>query len=175
MEIEFELTQGDLEAFVDYQFQNSPRVASRIRKVRIAYFLGFGLLALGLYMTGTSSTQAVIFAVIGFLLFIFAPKNHTMMTRRQVAQNFQDPANQLKYRKRKLRITHEGLDDSSELATSNIKWSAIQRVEKIPTHGFIYVTSDTAYIIPRSGLGDELFEKFIEEATEFWNVNRTGT
>ena len=110
------------------------------------------------------------FAGAGIALFLFTPRIHAAVTKRRYSQAFDDPANRAKYGERKVTITQEGIEDSSEIAESSLKWSGIVKVDQTPTHGFLFVTSTNAYVIPREAIGDEQFELFMETVTDLWET-----
>ncbi len=81
---------------------------------------------------------------------------------------YRDPADRLEFAKRKLRITQEAIESESELAHSFVNWSAVVRVDQTETHGFVYLASDSAYVIPRETVGGEAFEQFMARASIWW-------
>ena len=163
MEIEFQLAEQDLQAFADYQVRASPRVRAAIRRSRIAYLVATILLALGFWMTDRSTSMPLMLAVLAVILFAIAPWLYRIKLRRHFSRAFRDPANRMKYRKRRLRITEDGLEDSSELAESVVKWPAVVRVDRTPSHGFLYLASDVALIVPRDAVGSEAFDQFMAQ------------
>jgi len=164
VEIEVELTEQDLQAFADYQVRFSPRVRAAIRRIRIAYLIAGLLLALGFWMTERSTPMPLMLALVAVILFAVAPWLYRIRLRRHFSRAFRDPANRMKYRKRRLRITDDGLVDSSELAESVIKWAAVVRVDRTPSHGFLYLASDVALIVPRHAVGSEAFDQFMAQS-----------
>jgi hypothetical protein len=171
MEIEFELNQHDLKAFADYQVSCSPRIRARINRNRIVFLVGLLILALGTIMSEGSSISAIIFVIMAVLQFFFLPSAYRWIFRRHFANSYKNPANRLKYRRRKIRITDDGLEEESEEAHSNVKWSTVQRVDRTKSHGYIYLTDDMAYIIPKDALGERTFTEFMDLVMKYSNQN----
>ena|SRR3990172_920052 len=168
MQVEYQLAEDDLRAFADYQVRFSPHVQARIRRYRTGYLVGFLLLALGFWMSERQSFLAILLGVFAALLYLLAPTIYRFRLRSHLVRSFHDPADRLKYRKHRLRITDDGLVDESDEATSTVKWSAIVKVDQTPLHGYIYLATNSAIIVPREPIGDDLFQSFMTRAMELW-------
>jgi|APFre7841882724_1041349.scaffolds.fasta_scaffold35432_1 hypothetical protein len=169
MHIEYELRERDLEAFAGYQVRRSPNVRRQIRRMRLAYAIGFLLLIAGFLLTDGLHILILALGTIGLLLFILAPQIYEIRLRRHFLNEFRNPANSLKYRFRRLELTPEGVEDTSDLVQASFKWSAVSRIDRAPSYGFIYITSNTAYVIPRDAVGPEAFDSFMDLATTYRN------
>ena len=168
MQIEFTPSEKDLLQFADYQVAHSPRVRAHIRRSRVAYLVSFLMLALGAYLASSERCSALSFAAISVALFLLSPLITRFRIRRDLQARYRDPANRLKYRKHTLRILDESLEDRSDEVISTVRWTAVVRVDRTPTHGFIYLASDAALVIPRDSAGPEAFDAFMAEAASKW-------
>ncbi len=61
-----------------------------------------------------------------------------------------------------LELRDQYLKESSEFGTQETKFAAIEKVEAIPTHGFIYIASILAYVVPRAKVIEGNFDEFIK-------------
>ena len=168
VEIEFQLTEKDLAAFADYQVQNSASVRATVRRSRIAYGVGFLILAAGFWLSDDRSPVPAAFLIIGLFLVAMAPALHRRRLRTHFARSYRDPANRMKYGRRKLRITDDALEDTSDASQSVVKWAAVVKVDQTPSHGFVYLASDSALVIPREAVGAEAFQAFMARASALW-------
>lgn len=66
----------------------------------------------------------------------------------------------------------EGFEARSDRGHSLVRWSAVRRLEVEGTRLFVFVSPDSAYIVPsRAFAADADFEAFVSAARECWKMH----
>jgi len=162
MEIEFALDKTDLITLSRFQADRSPKLHNRLRKRRIAYVVGFLLLALGTYLLSSQTILPLAFAALAAISALLFPVYSRWLVQRRIRQIVQERATPASVAKRKLRATSEGLEEFTEQAEGKIKWSLIDGIEATQTHAFISVDGLYSLMIPRERVSAGDYDKFVQ-------------
>ena len=162
MEIEYTLSKDDLMSFAMYQVDHAPAYRRRRRNLRVAYAVGFLLLALGTWGLSQPAILHLMFIAIGFFFVLFGPVLDRWRVRRLVVRVYHQRRSRGVYSKRTLRVTPDGLEEISDHGESRTKWSAVDRIVSTANHTFIYLVADTnAIVIPKDAIEPDQYDAFM--------------
>ncbi len=165
-EIQYELREQDLLAFNDFQLKNTESLQKTLRRhqatipgllILIAVFVWFGY---------QDTLTAAWIAITGAVWGVGAPFFLRWQTRRKIARMYtaEDKARILgEYT---LRIEPHALIEVSKAGESRINWEDILRIEPAKNYAFIFVSLDSALIIPRATVKKGDILEFFKEADQ---------
>jgi hypothetical protein len=156
-------------AFNDYH------AAKRGRAGRSSLWWAFPVLLLLaglLYLLASDSgaREAMILFVAAVLLsgvYVLARLLHRSAIRRNARRDPTFP------RKRRIVLTPEAVEGSTEVSTARTLWEGVLKVAATETHLFIYLAPTQAIVIPgRAFPSDEDFDDFIDAARDYHRAAR---
>lgn len=167
LEIEYEFLEEDLINFNEAQFLKSKEIQDNIRRNR--WILPAIMLLIGafyLYYYGDKTSTAYI-AVIAVLWAWLSPKIILYDLRRQVMGKYTPVEKKNMFGIYKLTIDPANpsfLFENSPSGKNKMSWSELVRVEYGKRYVYIFITLDTALVIPVDRVKKGDLEKFAEQA-----------
>jgi hypothetical protein len=165
-EIEYEIREQDLLAFNDHQLKNSERVQKTMRRhqATIPAFLVLVALVALFYFQDTLAALWVgaSAALWGGLVPLWLKWN----TRNQIRKLYTDEVKAAVLGRFKLRTETHHLVEVTKQGESRIKWSDILRVETNKNYAFIFVTMDSALILPKATVKSGNIVDFVKEVEQ---------
>ncbi len=172
MEIEFTPDKADFRTVGQFQANRSMMLHNRIRRQRIAYGIGFSLLALGTYFTMPNTVVPYVFGVLAVISIILYPVYIGWRIRRRINRLVEERATPASLAQCKLRVTAEGLEQETEYGEGKVKWILVNEVASIPTHTFVAVEGTFAIVIPKARVSKGDYDEFIESLRRQLNEAR---
>ena len=165
-EIQYELRWQDLLAFNDFQLKNTESLQKVMRRhqstipgllIMIALFAWFGY---------QDSLTAAWIAITGGVWGVGAPWFIRWQTRRRIARLYSEEDKARILGEYTLRIEPHALIEVSKAGESRIRWEDILRIEPAKNYAFIFVSRDSALIIPRRTVKKGDIVEFFKEAEQ---------
>jgi hypothetical protein len=172
MDVEFQLTPEDLPALTRYHQQLHP-----LPEKNAGQWIWLGLLAgvVALFILssrfGVSRSEEVAFFLGCFfagggLLVLLLLKYQAALRRQKHVQ--QDQRNRDLYEPKRMTISPDGVTVSGSRGFTLTRWPFVWHIGRSPDYAFLYITSETAYVVPRRAFRDEQqFAEFIALAQQF--------
>ncbi len=165
-EIQYELRERDLLAFNDHQLKNVAPLQKSLRRHQSTIPGFLILIALFVWFGYQDSLTAGWIAITGGLWGVAAPFYLRWHTRRKIRRMYTDEEKARILGEYTLRIEPEALVEISKAGESHIRWADILRIEAGKNYAFIFVTLDSALIIPRATVKKGDIAKFFDEAKQ---------
>jgi len=171
-EIQYELRERDLLAFNEHQLKSVAPLQKTLRRHQSTIPGFLILIALFVWFGYQDSLTAAWIAAGGALWGVGAPFYLRWQTRRKIGRMYtaEDKARILgEYT---LRIEPRELVEISKTGESRIPWADILRIEAGKNYAFIFVTLDSALIIPRATVKKGDIAVFFDEAKQL--IDKAG-
>jgi hypothetical protein len=175
MEIEYELTLADIQAFLRFHQKHGPKRKphSLVKLVSkgLAWVMGLlGFLAYwffvqhkGGWMSGCCAGM-VIGIVITFAYFLWQVK----LAVRDAVRLYEGEECRWMLARRRLKITADGFEIMNQFQQVRSSWSVVWLIDSTDEHAFFYWSMTQAYIFPRRAFRDQRhFEDFIDLACRY--------
>lgn len=166
-EIEYEVREQDLIAFNEHQLKNSESLQRSLRRHQavvpgiifvISLFLWF-------YYRDTVAAAYVAFVALAWGLLI--PLYLRTSLRRQIQRLYSEEEKACVLGHYKLRVEPKALVEvGPEGKQTRVDWPSILRIEGTKKHAFIFLTLDTALIIPRATVKSGDIHQFFRDVDE---------
>jgi len=174
MTIEFNVTVDDFIAFNLFHFKNSPAFQRQLLITRSAFaFILAAILSLPCpVLVGQLSYVAFLFPIVGIVVGIIAflayPRMHEQNLRKQLPKMLNEGGNEGVIGKQKIVITPEAVINETPAGEQKAFWSSVDKIVETSDYIFLYVSSMSAAIIPRSAFpSEEQRNAFLELAKQY--------
>lgn len=176
LSIEYELVPEDFVAFQKHFSKHSQTGRKKSHWRWILMSLVLVVLTLNFFSPKRISGDNWWIWLVG-LLFLWAVF-YVMANReqnRRVHQMFEDGSNKLLFGKRMVYITPDEFSESSMFCQTILKWAGIQNLVTTADHLFVYISTTTAFVVPRRAFRDESsFKTFSETAMAYYKAVSPG-
>ncbi len=183
MEVEFDLTPEDYQAFARYH-RKLRRVPTKHLLIAIAGCLGilvmtvggglFLLGPLGVYrVLGVNRGEGVLSLYVGLLFGWVGASLAQRWWQGRVYRGIwiaacQDPRSEWASRDVRVILSPDQLCTATRVSTDTYRWPVVWRIVVTPDHAFLYLTGEMAILIPRRAFRDApQFEEFIALARQY--------
>lgn len=166
-EIEYAVREQDLFAFNEHLLQESKPMqkARRRHQVTIPGLLSIAVLVLWFYYQ--ESTTAIILMVLAVAWASLAPHYFRWSTRRQLRRLYTEEEKVSVMGSYTLRIEPSHLVEISPNGNaSQVAWSDLLRVELTAKYAFIFLSLNTALVVPRDTIAKGDLHEFVREVDE---------
>lgn len=165
-EIEYEIREQDLIAFNEHQLQSSKDLQKILRRHQATIPGILVLVALFLWFYYQDTLSAIYAGITAGAWGVLAPLYIKWNSRRQVLQMYTDEVKAAILGTYKLRIEPDALVEIGRGGESRLRWEDVLRVETTKRYAFIFVTIDSALIIPRATVKSGDLHEFVKEADQ---------
>jgi hypothetical protein len=173
MQVEYDVAEADLLALTLSGLRRSGKGRKMIRSRRLAYLMGFAMLALGSWLLIRKLMLPIIFAAMGIVVAALYPLYWGWMVRRRVSAAYHAPQNQASFAQRTLRADDGGLAELSALGELKVKWEAIDDLTEEQGRAYISVQGKPSLVIPADRITSGDYRAFVEACRE--RMGRKGT
>lgn len=161
MKLTYSVKIEDLVTFNEYHSEHSPFFRRARRNYQLNTSLSV-LLALGfLGYLAKSWTYPIVGAVFATAFAAMAPRRFRKQIRKAAARCYEEGENKGTIGIHSLEILDTGLLETNPTGNQSIKWAGIERVTSTSTHGYIYVSSNAAHVVPRASVTDGDYDAFM--------------
>jgi hypothetical protein len=190
MEVEYSLTLADFKAWATFHRRNKPkarrpapglhRTTQPKSHAKLWWWLFLVLVAAATFLTLDSPSGAlfhdvigyglagVVGAIVGAIAILVLLAWAKVVNVRMQEELVEDARNRWLVGPRRLRITPEGVQASSEHHRAFVGWPIVWFIGATDEHIFLYIATNQAYIVPRhafANLGE--FEAFLAQAARY--------
>jgi hypothetical protein len=165
-EIEYEIREQDLLAFNDHQMKSSERLQKTMRRHQATIPAVMILISLIIWFYYQDSLSAIWVAISGGAWGLLVPYYLRWDARNQIKKFYTDELKSSVLGTYKLRAESKHLVEIGSGGESRIKWSDILRIETTRNYAFIFVTLDSALIVPRKTVKSGNLHEFVKEADQ---------
>lgn len=166
-EIEYEVREQDLFAFNEHLLQESKPMQKALRRhqVMVPGLLSMSVLVLWFYLQETSA--AIILMALAVAWAAATPYYFRWNTRRQLRRLYTEEEKVSILGRYTLRIEPTHLVEVAPNGNaSHVSWDAILRVEATKKYAFVFLSVNTALVVPRATIGKGDLHEFIRQADE---------
>jgi hypothetical protein len=163
-EIQYELREKDLLAFNDHQLKSAEKLQKTLRRHQATIPGLMILIAMVVWFYYQDTLTAAWIGVAAVVWGLAAPFYIRWSTRRKIARLYTDEDKTRILGDYTLRIEPKELVEQSKEGESRIRWDDILRIEAIKNYAFIFVSLDSALIIPRATVKQGDIVEFFKEA-----------
>ena len=163
-EIEYEFREEDLLHFNEMRLKNDVEMQKSIRRNRLlvpGIMLFFGLFYYVYYVDMTTTAYITILALVWGMVSPWVMK---MDMRRQIINNYSEEEKKGLFGIHKLTIEPEFLREVSPGGTHKTPWPEMLRVDLLKDYVHIFVSIDSAIVIPRETVKSGDLKKFAKQA-----------
>lgn len=165
-EIEYELREEDLIAFNEFQIGKSEAIQKRMKRHQV---LLPGLLAIVALVVWLYFQDSLAFMYISVLSLFWAATSFVYFrwsTRRQIRNLYTEEEKLNLFGPNRLRIEPAKLVEINRNGESDITWDEVLRIETTRKYAFIFISLDSALIIPRATVKQGDLHEFVKEADQ---------
>ena len=166
MKLTYSVNIEDLIIFNEYHSEHSPffRRARRNYQLNSSLSVLFALIFLG-YLA-KSWIYPIVGAVFATAFAVIAPRRFRKQIRKAAERCYKEGENKGTIGIHNLEILDTELQETNPAGNQAIKWSGIERVVSTPTHGYIYVSSNAAHVVPRASVTEGDYDAFMAAVSD---------
>lgn len=168
-EIEYEFQEEDLIHFNELRFMKDEDIQTNIKRHRLIYPAGFGLLAAFYYFYYGDIKTTLYAFVIGIAWSFLSPKIILSSLRRQVLDSYSYKEKTDMFGSYTLSIDPANpkfLLEKSPSGKNKMPWEELVRIEQTKNYVYIYITLNTALVIPVNKVKQGNLKQFAEQASK---------
>lgn len=163
-EIEYEVREQDLLAFNDHQLKNSEGLQKSLRRHQ-GFVPGLlAVIAMFLWFYYQDTLSAIYVGITAVAWGLLSPLFLKWQMRNQIRKMYTEEEKACILGNYKLRSEASALVEVSKSGESRVSWADILRVEVTKRYAFIFVTMDTALIVPRDTVKSGDLHEFVKDA-----------
>jgi len=166
-EIEYEFREQDLVHFNELQFLRNEEIQQNIKKNRWIVPGVMGLIGSFYYFYYHDTNTSIYILVLALLWALLSPKIMMMDLQRQILKSYTDKEKTNMFGLYTLTIDPANANyllEKSPSGKHKMAWSELLRVEYGKRYVYIYITLNTALVIPVETVKKGDLEKFSEQA-----------
>jgi hypothetical protein len=166
-EIQYEVREKDLIAFNEHLLENSERIQTTIRRHQAIIPAVIAVIALILFFYFKDIPSSIYALMLAMAWGLGVPFFLKWSMRKQLRQVYTEKEKAQIFGHRTLQIeAHDLVVTGSEGVPEGLPWKKVLRIEVEKKYAFIFVTLNSALIIPRETLKSGDLHQFLKEADE---------
>jgi len=165
-EIEYELREVDLFAFNEHQLKKSADIQKRMRRHQIILPGLLALIAAVVLMYYQDTLSFMYIGVLAVSWALLTPLYFRWNQRRQIRKCYSEEEKLKLFGPNTLRIEPKKLVEINRNGESGIAWDEVLRIETTRHYAFIFVSIDSAIIVPRVTVRKGDLHDFVKEADQ---------
>ena len=172
MRIRYEITLEDLLAFSLHLHQQSPTLRRNRRRAAIA----LAVMIIGLCLVASEITKDSIFLWVGVggatVIAAIYPRIYRRNVKWLSSRIYAEGQNKALLCQHVSELRDNGLFDGTEFLERTVFWKGIERIESLPGHTFVYLSTMSAQVIPENSIVEGNYQEFVEELQRRWHHAR---
>lgn len=172
MRIRYDIAPEDLLAFNLHFHQKSPTM----RRTRMWVVIGLAAMIIGMCFVAAEILDNLIILWVGIgWAAVFAaiyPKLYRRNLKRYSARLFAEGQNMKLFGQHVAELRDNGLFDATQFLERTVFWKGIERIESLPGHTFVYLSTMSAQVIPENSIIEGDYRAFVEELQRRWQHAR---
>jgi hypothetical protein len=166
IEIEYEVREQDLLAFNEHQLRHSESLQKVLRRHQSMVPGILAVIAIFLWFNYQDSLSTIFVGITAVAWGLLAPVVLKRNLLRKIHKLYSDEDKAAMLGTYKLRTTPDALVETTQGGEARMKWADILRVEMTKKYAFIFVSLDSALIIPRTTVKKGDLHEFVKEADQ---------
>ena len=162
MKLTYSVTIDDLILFNEYHSEHSPFVQRARRKYRLLSPPSMLFVFCLVGFVTKSWTYPIVGAVVASAYAATTPRRFRKQIRNAAERCYKEGENKGLFGLHTLEILDTELLETNPSGNQSIKWAGIERVVSTPTHGYIYVSSNSAHVVPKASVTEGDYNAFME-------------
>lgn len=177
MELEFELLEQD---YINFNIDHAKKASALKKNILMQRILGpiiFSLFPfiIRMYTEILMWYWVTIFGILSVSWYVFYPKYFNWEMARRLKKMLKEGNNENILIQRKIRLSEQGILETSPIGETNISWSQVDKVEETDEYIYIYISSISAHIIPKRVFSDEDEKQmFMRVISKYYDLQITG-
>jgi hypothetical protein len=159
--VSYDVGLDDEIAFAVFHHSDSPLLKRRRRLLRV----GMAALLAIIAATVAGLARAPVLGLVGlgfaFAFWLIFPKRYERGLRDSVAKTYGEGRNLDVLGPTRLELDEEFLTETTPTRAVRTRWEAVERCVDTADHIFVYVTGNTAVIIPKRAIAPAVAEKLV--------------
>jgi hypothetical protein len=165
-EIEYEVREQDLIAFNEHQLKSSASLQKSMRRHQTLIPGLLGVIALFLWFYYQDTLSFMYVGVLAVAWALFTPLYFRWSLRRQIRRLYTEEEKTSILGANTLRVEPKALVEINRNGESRVNWDEVLRIETTRRYAFLFVTLDSALIIPRATLKRGNLHEFVKEVDQ---------
>jgi hypothetical protein len=120
-----------------------------------------------LYVLFSLKSPALYLLAFGLFFLVFYPYYYRWLVSRTMRKIVNARTNPTAFGLRTIRVTAEGFEIEGAGAKIKKSWDRVSGMEVTPVHAFLALDDEYAIVLPRSGLGDDTFQRVVASIRKF--------
>lgn len=166
MKIKYTVEIEDLIAFNEHHMDHSPMFRQSKKNAIIYTPLSLFLLFLVIGIGEHAWTLSIIGIIASLILAVLAPLTFRKHVRKTLEKSMSEGRNKGAVGQQQLELRDDGIYNTNSAGTQSTYWNAVERIEQTETHGFIYISSMSAHVIPALKVKEGDFDAFMQAARD---------
>lgn len=165
-EIEYEVREQDLIAFNEHQLEGTERLQKVMRRHQAIMPGIIVTVSLFLFFYFKDMLSAAYVGIIAVAWGIGVPHILRWSWRKQIRKTYSEEEKAAAVGRYTLRVERDHLVEVTPKGESRIAWGDVLRVEVTKKYAFVFISLDSALIIPRATISRGDFKEFVLKADE---------
>lgn len=165
-EIEYEVREQDLIAFNEHQLEGTERLQKVMRRHQAIMPGVIVTISLFLFFYFQDVLSATYVGIIAVAWGIGVPQILRWAWRKQIQKTYTDEEKAAAVGRYTLRVDRDHLVEVTPKGESKIAWGDVLRVEVTKKYAYVFISLDSALIIPRATVRRGEFKDFVKKADE---------
>ena len=174
MRIRYEITLEDLLAFSLHLHQKSPT----LRRTRRWAAFGLAAMIIGLCLVASEITRDPIILWVGVggaaVIALIYPQIYRRNVKWLSSRIYAEGQNKALLCPHVSELRDNGLFDGTEFLERTVFWKGIERIESLPGHTFVYLSTMSAQVIPENSIIEGNYQEFVAELQRRWQHAHGG-
>jgi hypothetical protein len=167
IEIEYQLREQDLIAFNEHQLQNTESVQKHLRRHQATFPTVLSAIAMLVLFYLKDIPAGVLVGVVAVAWGLGVPLFIKRGWRKQIGKMYTDEDKAKLLGNYTLRIHPKDLVEIGPTGESRISWKDVLRVEGDKKYAFVFVTLESALIIPRATVRKGDMHEFVKQVDQY--------
>lgn len=167
IEIEYKNSLADITAFAGFHFDHSETIKRTIQRNRYLHVIGMLITLALVSWIARSYTYLLVGVPVTVIYFIQFPNMMKKIGSNSVKRSYLEGQNIGLFDSRKISLTPEKILIASAYGESSINWRTVEKILENDKFIFIYITSVSAFIIPKQSFAGAMADDFMRQARQY--------
>lgn len=173
MRLTYTVEMPDLVVFNQYHLDHSEFVKSRRRKGIVLVCGIYGILGALHSLAKRSFVPIVIWSLLALLYSLWYSRATRRASPKRIQKLYGADKNKSVLCQHELELVADGIVERTPFGEHKTTFPGIEKVVQIDTHGFIFIGTMNAHVIPRERVTDGDFDTLMRTITERWESQQS--
>jgi len=167
IEIEYKNSLDDINAFAGYHFDHSETAKRTIQRTRYLSVIGMLIILALISRIARLYTYLFVGVPVAVIYFIQFPNMMKKIGANSVKRSYMEGRNIGLFEPRKISLTPERILVTSAYGESAVNWRTVEKILENDKFIFMYITSVSAFIIPKQSFAGSMADDFVLQAKQY--------